>query len=165
MHGSGVWRWIGMHFCGVFCLHDWSTANVAGLQAGVTASNAWLAIRGILEKFSSRPIKCHSVLSQISITRRFTCESQLGRPGIFTARLENSWKKLNMLPDSFEVSTSTFDLCTPGDCYHSTERATVQPNHSRSCKEFLSDARASRTKCQTKKMGEELHVHVQIHHG
>jgi hypothetical protein len=89
----------------------------------------------------------------------------LGRPGIFPTRLENSWKKLNMLPDSFEVSTSTFDLCTPGDCYHSTERATVQPNHSRTCKVFLSDARASRTKCRTKRLEEELHDHVQTHHG
>jgi len=78
--------------------------------------------------------------------------------------LENSWKKLDMLSDSFEVSTSTFDLCTPGDCYHSTKRANVQPNHSRTCKVFLSDARASRTKCQTKKE-EELLDHVRLHHG
>jgi hypothetical protein len=43
----------------------------------------------------------------------------------------NSWKKLIMLSDRFEVSTSNFDLFTPGDFYHSTKRATVQPNHSK----------------------------------
>jgi len=43
-----------------------------------------------------------------------------------------------MLSDSFEVSTSNFDLFSPGDFYHSAKRATIQPNHSRVCKVFLS---------------------------
>jgi hypothetical protein len=34
-----------------------------------------------------------------------------------------------LLSDSFEVSTSNFDLFDPGDFYHSTKHATVQPNH------------------------------------
>ena len=58
-------------------------------------------------------------------------------------------------------------MLTPGDYYHSTRRATVQPNHSRIYEVFLSDAQASRTKCQFKKR-EELHHgprHVHILHG
>jgi hypothetical protein len=56
-------------------------------------------------------------------------------------RGHKSWKKLVMLPDSFEVSTSPFDLYhSPGDFYHSTRCATIQPVLSRDFEVRLSDA-------------------------
>ena len=60
---------------------------------------------------------------------------------MFTGLQEfKTWKKLVMLSDSFEVSTSHYDQFSPGDYYHSTRRATVQPNHQRKFGLFPVDA-------------------------